>query len=658
MRFAHDVFLSYASADRDVVRDLAERLRAAGLRVWFDEWELRPEPPARKQIDDALEGSAVLVLCMSERAFGSDWALLEHSTFRHRDPLNAERRFIPLRLDDATPPGSLAQFLAADWLERNAEELGKLVDACARERRAATAPELRPAGPELGRADGGGAAAPPLARTISLGHTGAITAVAYHPDGHHLATASHDETVRVWDTTTATCIHVLEGHTDPVWGVAYHPDGRHLASVAANGVLRLWDVQDVAGDDLAARDEQVSYTNAKVVLVGESQAGKSGLALRLAHDEWHRTDSTRGAWATQLRLPVADDADDVDREIWLWDFGGQHVQRLVHQLYLRDAAVSVLVFDGQREDAVPRLRDWDRDLTDAAPDAVKLLVAGRIDDYPVLASRADIDALCEDCDFATYHETSARHATGCPGLRDAIAAAIDWSRIPHHVSPRIFKALKDEILALRDGGRALTSKKELRDWLRSRVGAFEPAQLDAVIGLLAGPGVVAPLDFGDYVLLRPELLNVYAQVVVRSLDRELGCIDELRVLLGDLDFPPTFPRLGEDEERIVLLAMHKQLVERSICVRQRDPAGTQPTLLVFPSYTPPRAAGEADPAAVLHDLPLQWNARQGLRRAGRRTAPRRAAVPRRAVAPRRRLHDARRQPRDRPADDQACRRPG
>ena len=44
-------------------------------------------------------------------AFGSDWAQLEAGTFRFRNPLNQERRFIPLRLDDAPIKGSLAQFL-------------------------------------------------------------------------------------------------------------------------------------------------------------------------------------------------------------------------------------------------------------------------------------------------------------------------------------------------------------------------------------------------------------------------------------------------------------------------------------------------------------------------------------------------------------------
>ncbi len=98
--FQHDVFLSHSSKDKPVVRGIAERLREAGLRLWFDEWVLKPGDSIPAKIEEGLEHSRVLVLCMSANAFGSDWARLEAGTFRFRDPLNKERRFIPLRLDD------------------------------------------------------------------------------------------------------------------------------------------------------------------------------------------------------------------------------------------------------------------------------------------------------------------------------------------------------------------------------------------------------------------------------------------------------------------------------------------------------------------------------------------------------------------------------
>jgi hypothetical protein len=129
--FKYDVFLSYSSKDKAIVRTVAERLRKDGLRVWFDDWEIRPGDSIPHQIEEGLEHSRVLVLCMSAHAFGSDWAQLESYTFRFRDPLNKERRFIPLRLDDAPIKGSLAQFFYINWLPENSEyEYVRLLEGC------------------------------------------------------------------------------------------------------------------------------------------------------------------------------------------------------------------------------------------------------------------------------------------------------------------------------------------------------------------------------------------------------------------------------------------------------------------------------------------------------------------------------------------------
>jgi len=72
------------------------------VKVWFDEWLLRPGDSIPATIEEGLERSRALVLCMSKNAFGSDWAQLESGTLRtgqyrqypFRDTLNKERRFL------------------------------------------------------------------------------------------------------------------------------------------------------------------------------------------------------------------------------------------------------------------------------------------------------------------------------------------------------------------------------------------------------------------------------------------------------------------------------------------------------------------------------------------------------------------------------------
>ena len=432
---------------------------------------------------------------------------------------------------------------------------------------------------------------------VLKGHAGTIDSVAWNDDPRYAISGSKDQTVRLWDVETGRSLCVLEGHKAGVQSVAWNANGRRAFSGDAAGGIRVWDLSEFVIEEctsqapaptLPTTSDQVQYTNAKVLLVGESGVGKTGLSKRLALDDWQPSDSTVGAWATHWPLPVDSD-DGVEREIWLWDFGGQADQRLIHQLYMDETALAVLVFDGQKEDFFETLGQWDRDLSRASrQEFAKLLVAGRVDAGGLRCSPSQVEAFGEERDYPRFLETSAKVGTGCQELKEAILEGIRWENIPWRTSPLLFKQLKEEIIRLKDEDRVLMRFNELRDSLQMRMAGqaerFSDEQLKAVIGLLAGPGAVWELKFGSWVLLQPERINAYAQAVIGTLreDRfERGCIAEERVLAGDLKYQSSAPRLPEDEERIVLLAMHQLLVERALCLREHTETGTQ---LIFPSY--------------------------------------------------------------------------
>ena len=125
--FSYDVFLSHNAKDKPRVRTLAERLMAAGVRVWLDDWVIRAGDIIALKVDEGLEQSRVLLLCISPAALASGWVALERSTAVHRDPANAGRRFIPLLLGDCALPDTLRRYKYVDFREESEAALEKVL---------------------------------------------------------------------------------------------------------------------------------------------------------------------------------------------------------------------------------------------------------------------------------------------------------------------------------------------------------------------------------------------------------------------------------------------------------------------------------------------------------------------------------------------------
>ncbi|MBL0351269.1 MAG: WD40 repeat domain-containing protein [Dechloromonas sp.] len=176
---------------------------------------------------------------------------------------------------------------------------------------------------------------------VLAGHTDRVRDIAISPDGSRIASASGDQTVRIWDSATGESLLVLKGHrgwveavafsadgrrvasggrdnlvkvwdisrhTSPLHGVAFSPDGRVLATAAADGIVKIWDV---SGDLPALR-----FT----------LAGHKGEVYRVAFDP------------TGRRLATA----SFDNTARLWDVAtGQPMEFVAkHDDQLRDVAFS------------------------------------------------------------------------------------------------------------------------------------------------------------------------------------------------------------------------------------------------------------------------------------------------------------------------------
>ncbi|KAN0036022.1 hypothetical protein ACTA71_005320 [Dictyostelium dimigraforme] len=74
------------------------------------------------------------------------------------------------------------------------------------------------------------------------GHKKNVKCVEFIGNGLTLASGSSDNTIKLWNTETGTCINTLTGHTSRIWDLSSSSNGNLLASSAGDGIIKIWDV--------------------------------------------------------------------------------------------------------------------------------------------------------------------------------------------------------------------------------------------------------------------------------------------------------------------------------------------------------------------------------------------------------------------------------
>lgn len=471
------------------------------------------------------------------------------------------------------------------------------------------------------------------------GHASSVGDVTMSSDGRLIASSSADKTVRVWDLSKRQPIAVLEGHLGSVLTVRFSPDASILASLSLSTGLSVWNCRgwgrvatyrnganfrhglafhpvlpllaaktDSAIDcfsvdyDLlrGAASEAGSrrYGNAKVVLIGDTGVGKSGLGLVLSGREYKPTDSTHGrnVWVFGAEEAAVSGGGMQTRETLLWDLAGQPGYRLIHQLHLNEVAVALIVFDARSEtDPFSGVKYWARALAQArklegtaATPMKAYLVAARADRGGVGVSAERVRAMVADLGLDGFFETSAKEGWQVAELTDAIRGGIDWDALPMISSSVLFDSIKQFLIEEKQQGRLLCTADDLFHGFR-RTHPDQPdgdalrASFETCIGRVESRGLIRRLRFGGLVLLQPELLDAYASGMVQAARAEpdgLGFIAEEDALAGRFGLAESERVADKAQERLLLIATVEELLRHEIALKEITDRGMD---LVFPS---------------------------------------------------------------------------
>ena len=124
----------------------------------------------------------------------------------------------------------------------------------------------------------------------------------------------------------------------------------------------------------AKAEAHVALNEAKLVLVGEGEVGKSCLLAALRGDPWDGNRPTTHGIEIKP-LGVVDQASGQEITLNCWDFGGQRVYRPTHQLFFSTPAVYLVVWKPREGAQQGLVKEWIRLVTQRAPEAKILVVS-------------------------------------------------------------------------------------------------------------------------------------------------------------------------------------------------------------------------------------------------------------------------------------------
>ena len=448
-------------------------------------------------------------------------------------------------------------------------------------------------------------------RNTIEGHTDLLISLGFSSTGQILATKSLDNTIRLWNSNTWEQISNLNERASRSGfsSLAFHPRFSVLATLGAKEtVIRIWDIDtDVLLGQAAT--ESVRYTSAKLVLVGDSGVGKTGLGWRLTHGEFKEHASTHGQQFWVINELGKKRADGTECEAVLWDLAGQHVYRPIHSIFLEHVDAALVLFDpSNRQASLKGAQFWLEQLKGKAKLPPVVLVGARVDRGAPVISQQELEQYCQQHGISGgYISTSAATGEGLEQLLEILKEQIPWEKMTTTVTTVTFKRIKEYVLALKeqaDRWNVLVEPEELREQLQSawdqKLSPFESiqntkqddaeqweftnAEMMTAVGHLETHGYVTILQSSSgkqYILLTPDLLVDLASSIVLLADkhpRELGAVNEIELLQGAYLFDE-LKALEPVEQEVLLDAAVLRFLEHNVCFRETL---YDDTLLIFP----------------------------------------------------------------------------
>ncbi|KAG0775904.1 hypothetical protein G6F26_002374 [Rhizopus arrhizus] len=123
-----------------------------------------------------------------------------------------------------------------------------------------------------------------------------------------------------------------------------------------------------------------SIPTLKLLLIGNSNVGKSSLLLRFTDDTFLPQEEVSATIGVDFKVSMMD-VNDKTYKLTIWDTAGQERFRTLTSSYYRGAQGVILVYDVSNRETFDALNNWWNEVNTycSSPDVVKMIVGNKVD---------------------------------------------------------------------------------------------------------------------------------------------------------------------------------------------------------------------------------------------------------------------------------------
>ncbi|PSB35710.1 COR domain-containing protein [Stenomitos frigidus] len=245
------------------------------------------------------------------------------------------------------------------------------------------------------------------------------------------------------------------------------------------------------------QEQKRSLNEAKLLVVGQSNVGKTSLVKRLIEGVFNQHEcKTEGIQIQRWQLPVKEQTIRLN----VWDFGGQEIMHATHQFFLTKRSLYLLVLNARQDEDENRLEYWLKIIQSFGGTSPIIIVGNQVDQQPLDIDRRGLQTKYPQ--IQAIVETSCETGQGIDKLRSLITQKVDALEHIYDPLPLSWFMLKQQLEAIEHDYIPYTEYQQLCN----TQGITDDLSQTTLVGFLHDLGIVLNF-YGDDRLEDTNVLN-------------------------------------------------------------------------------------------------------------------------------------------------------